>query len=284
MSLLNLHDCTSHGSIRSRVGAGLVALALVVSFGAASCVDDDEGEPPSDFETATLNIEATNTALDGIAPLIIEDADGTDITLTNAQINIERIQLGLPENVTCADLSGVIVSPLICDTRNFEDAGQLVIQGPIVHSLTTGASAPAISTFQIPAIDYTDVTVAVGVARQDEVADSDLGGNTLILDGDFEVEQQKLQLFTELSFRTDARALLGGADGDDNDANHTIVLQLDVADWFENIPLTSCLEDADLKPQGNLVILDEDATGECAGVEQTFAASFEDSLQVMIVE
>ena len=71
---------------------------------------------------------------------------------------------------------------------------------------------------------------------------------------------------------------LGGVSVQEGVGNEVLLL-LDVADWFSQLPLTECLDDGDLELTGGALVLADDAGG-CSDIENTIKDAIKDSGQL----
>lgn len=272
---------------RGRVGrpfTAWVGALLVVGLFATACGDDDDDDNGTDDGEAQLEFGLTSSASPDTDRLDFEDFEGTVYSLTSARVSVDQIELQLPDGVGCDDVEDQLVDPVSCDEGvPVVEADELVIDGPFVIDLVDGSTTPDLGDIRIPALSYEEVDVEVReLAEDDDVLDSDdvLIDNTIVAVADFEFDNSKRQLDMRFGFDGEATG------GDDVDfaleRDDTLVVQFDVALWLRNTPVTTCLEQGDLKAQDGRVILDEDASGACDGVEGQFEDNWEDSIEVVI--
>jgi hypothetical protein len=259
----------------------LFGAALVVGMFAAGCGDDDVDQA-RDFGNASLALQATSE-LGGDDSLEVVDANGTVFTMTDAWVVIEQIELDLPSGLECDDILNSLDPRIECRGDDlFEGEDELEIDGPFVVNLRTGESSPSLADLQIPAINYEEIDVEVNDLDQDDdvvISDARIIGNTVLGLADFEFDGQKRELQLEMSFDTEAKT------GENQNINlqdgGTLVLEFDVTNWLVDIPITQCLQEADLKSQDGRVVVDDDVSGECDDAEADFEDNFEDSLNVL---
>lgn len=260
---------------------------LVAGLLATGCGDDNgDGGTQQDFGSAQLQLEAVSSTGNMSKLLEFQDPAGTLYTLTSLRVAVEEIELDLPDGVSCGDFEGDLSPRLQCnDDGLIGGEDQLKVKGPFVIDVLQGTTSPDISELVVPAVDYTQVDLEVDTARvEDQTVDieDDIIDQTVVAFADFEFENQKRELKLEFSFKAEAKASANGDTPLQVDSGDTIVLQLDVANWLTDIPVTGCLQTGDLKPQGGQVVIDDEAIGDCADAEAEFESNFEDSLRVEI--
>jgi hypothetical protein len=285
MSLVStLRSCIAsrRGRLSRPIKAWLGAM-MVVGLCASACNDDDDDNGTAEGE-AQLEFGLTSSTSPDADRFDFEDADGTVYSLTSARLSVDQIELQLPDGVGCDDVEDQLADPVECDEGvPGVEADELIIDGPFVIDLVEGTTTPDLGDIVIPALEYEEVDVEVTeIGDDDDVLDSDdeLIDNTIVAVSDFEFENSKREL--DMRFGFDGEAT-GGDDVDFNlERGDTLVVQFDVGLWLRDTPVTSCLEQGDLKAQNGRVILDEDASGACDGVEGQFEDNWEDSIEVVI--
>lgn len=257
---------------------------LVVGLFVTACGDDDDNGDDTDDGEATLAFGLTSSASMNNDRLEFEDFEGAVYSLTSARLSVDQIELQLPDGVGCDDVDDQVADPVSCDAGvPVAEADELVIDGPFVIDLVDGTTTPDLGDIEIPVLSYEEVDVEVSeLGEDDDILDSDdaLIDNTIIAVADFEFENSKRQL--DMRFGFDGEAT-GGADVDFSlEPGDTLVVQFDVARWLHRTPVTTCLEQGDLKAQNGTVVLDEEASGACEGVEGQFENNWEDSIELVI--
>jgi hypothetical protein len=255
--------------------------ALALGVIATGCGADDDTVLGQDFGTASLALQATSE-MGADDTFEIEDPNGTAYTITDAFLVIEQIELDLPEGIDCGDLEDELDARIDCQGDDlFDGENELEIDGPFVLNLRTGQMSPSLIDLPIPAINYEEIDVEVNDLDEDDdvtVTDDRIIGNTVLGLADFEFDGQKRELQLEMSFDTEAKA--GGDQAINLQDGDTLELVFDVSNWLDNIPVTQCLQDADLKSQDGRVVVDDDVRGDCDGAEGEFEENFENSFDV----
>lgn len=284
MSLLDRLRCWT-ASAGGRPASVWLSAAMVVGALGAGCGDDDPSGTPRTFGTASLALEATSTL--GTAERIeLQDPQGTTYTITELWVAIDEIELDLPDDLDCDDVEDQIGGRVECDDGLLEgEDDEIKIEGKIAFNLLTGETVPDISTLRIPALNYDEVDLEVNNidSDQDEFP-AFIRGETVRLLADFERNNSKEELDARFSFDTEAKFGEGMDEEflfDLNDGD-TLVLRLDVSNWFNDVRITQCLDDGDLKSASGRVVVDDDVSGACSDAEGEFETNFEESLRVVV--
>ncbi|QDG51618.1 hypothetical protein FIV42_12930 [Persicimonas caeni] len=258
----------------------------MASWLAAGCGDNGDGDSPQEFGTAQVRLEAMSSTNTMANQLEFEDPSGTLYSMTSLTIAVEELEFDLPANISCGDIGGEFDARVQCDDDGaLGGEDQIKIDGPFVFNVLEGTSTPDLSTIRIPAIGYTTVDLEVDTARIEDNTvprDADIIDHTVVAFSDFEFMNSKRELMLDFSFKAEAKASADDlpqaavADGG------TLVLQLDVANWLDSIPVTDCLMAGSLKSRDGLVTLDDEAIDDCGDAEAQFESNFEDSLRLKI--
>ncbi|QDG51619.1 hypothetical protein FIV42_12935 [Persicimonas caeni] len=259
--------------------------ALVVGMFAAGCGDDDD-DAQQDFGSINLALAATSDM--GTADRIeLQDPQGTTYTITELWVAIDEIELDLPDGVDCDDVEDQISGRVECDEGELEgEDDEIKVEGKIAVNLLTGETVPDISGLTIPALSYDEIDLEVNNIDddQDEFPQF-IRGETVRMLADFERNNTKQELDARFSFDTEAKYGEGQDEEGLLDAlrdGDTLVLRLDVTNWFNDVRITQCLADGDLKSANGRVVVDDDVGGECSDAEGEFETNFEESLLVGI--
>jgi len=181
------------------------------------------------------------------------DAQGTQLSLTLAQINVGKIEFDAPGTKPCAEAdfsnSGLSVR---CD------GAKIRIEGPILVDLMTGTSQPSLENLVIPAGIYKRIDV-----RFEQLKGGDV---TLTASGEIAYRQMPTPYDLALKFNEDARFESPGGITITEDAGEQVLLELDVRRWFSALPLTDCLDDGDLMIEGGRIAI-RDKGSKCGMVE-----------------
>lgn len=267
-----------------RIGPLHAGLGAVLVVGGLTAGCGDNGDTPRDYGTAEVRLEATSEMGTPGSRIEFQDSSGTTFTLTSLRLAVEEIELDMPANISCGDILGRFDPRVQCDDDGaLGGEDQIKIDGPFVIDVLEGTSTPDLSQLRVPAIGYTTIDLEVDTARAEDDLVSiqdDIIDNTVILRADFEFENQKRELLLEFSFKAEAKTSADDlADGAVEDGG-VLVLQLDVTNWLDSIPVTDCLISGALKPRDGVVELGEDGVDGCENAENAFESNFQDSLRL----
>ena len=202
------------------------------------------------------------TAFESEPPLGFRSSDGVEFIMTQARIHLRDIRLDLPQGTSCADVVGLSAG---IECKGSGSSNTLVITGPIIVDLTTGASTPNLLTVKIPAGTYKRIDFRMDEARGDEVAfDEPLIGYTMRVGANF-VEPPNKTLDIRLKFSEDAR--FESDAGVKVPEGGVLISLLNPAVWLEGLPIGTCLQRGDVAFDGNVLRLDDRASGACSGAE-----------------
>lgn len=228
---------------------------------------------------------ALNAYLRGIAepaPVVaptFQSSDGVRFTLTQARIHLRDIQLDLPKGTACEDVSGLVSG---AECKAADDSKTLVVAGPIVADLMTGATTPDLSGVVIPAGTYKRIDFRLEEAKSGEVAAGEpLIGYSLLVGADF-ADQAGKKLEMRLKFSEDAR--FESDAGVEVPEGGTLIAMLNPAVWLNGLPLGSCIEKGDVTTEGDTVRIDDRAEGDCSGAEDTVKRNIKTSGDLQKVE
>lgn len=262
-------------------------LASSVGCGLDDTVDIDD----SDFDPgqATFALESTSSLSHSSEDLTFADSNGTVYTVTESRLVVQEIEMELPNFIDCTDIEAQLAPEVKCDSAfddetDFSDddisnSAELKIEGPFVLDLVSGELNPPLGEIRIPAVTYQEVDVEFekatsttrGVSSGDEII-----GNSWIVRAEFQDEkggERNLVMRVGFSGEIDVEP----DRGINVPEGSRVTFTFDVARWLENIPLTSCLRDGDLKTSGQQVLVTNSTdSGECLNMK----ARLENTLKV----
>ncbi|MBN1206483.1 MAG: hypothetical protein JXB05_16470 [Myxococcaceae bacterium] len=204
-------------------------------------------------------------AAEATVPPTFQSSDGTKFTLTQARIHLRDIRLDLPQGTKCADVRGLMTGAECKGGDTGSGSGTLVVSGPIVADLMTGATTPDLSGLVLPAGAYKRIDFRLEEAHADELpAGEPLIGYSMKVSADFS-EQAGKKLELALKFSEDAR--FESATGVEVPEGGTLIAMLQPSKWLAELPLSSCIQKGDVAFEGDTLLIDERAKGECSGAE-----------------
>ncbi len=191
--------------------------------------------------------------------------DGTVFTLTQARIHLRDIRLDLPKGTKCEDVSGLLSG---AECKGSDDSKTILVPGPIVVDLMTGATMPDLSGLRIPAGTYKRIDFRLEEAKSDEVgATEPLLGYSFLARADFTQDGAARTLELLFKFSEDAR--FESATGVEVPEGGSLIAFLKPAVWLEGLPLGECVRDGDLEVANGTVRIDGKAGGKCGDAEGT---------------
>lgn len=253
----------------------ILAAALLTT---TACSDSSGGDREAvsmqlALTASTPPAEAAPGALGGT------DAQGNALMIENAVAHVRHIELDLPADRSCAELSGFDFQPPVrCDGDGADDdadssADKIVIEGPFVVDLVAGTAQPSLDALTLPAGTYERVDVRFDHA---EDATETLGDDTLVADGRYNASAQALAFELRLRFNEDARFETERGVEVGGDTGNEILLWLDVSEWFSALPITQCIEDGDLTIEQGTLRIDEDSS-DCSDIENELKNAIKNS-------
>lgn len=263
-----------------------LALAFIATGTLAACGDDDDPGATQDFGELSLALEANSSFAEQPDLLEFSDPNGTVYTLTSARLVIEEIDFELPDGIECGDVEDQLSGRVECDSDVLQE-DEIQVGGPFIFDLVTGESTPSLANVTIPAIDYVEIDVhSKPLEEEDDLVGTNdrLLEESIVFEADFEFEGNKRELLGVFSFDEEAVVQTGDEDmGFDIRDGDTLVLAFDLANWLDEIPVTQCLRDGDLKSADGRVLIDEDVSGECDAAGDDFEENWEDSLSPFLL-
>lgn len=250
-------------------------LILSAAMTAAACVDTGTtgthvGNPGNIGFTVSSALSATPQE----TQLRFKDDSAVTYTLTQARAHLRRVELYLPNGVSCQDVASLLTS---ASQRCAEDDDKLQIEGPFILDLLTGESSPSLSALPIPPLAYPRIDYRFDDADAGAVPATDpLSGNSLNVIATFEHQGSPATLTIQLKFNEDARV--------ENGASLALAEQgrldvdFDIAQWLNAAPIAQCLNDGDLQLQGQQLSITDDT--DCDGLEDTLKDNIKDSARL----
>lgn len=227
-------------------------LWILGCVGLAACANSGT-ETGNAFEIAVPAISSEDPV-----DLIGLDAQGSDLLVETARASVRRIDFEIPAPFTCDQHA--FDAPVTCD-----DAGATIrVHGPYVLDLVEIRSTPSLTNLSVPRLPYDRVDVRFQESDAlDELLDpgDPLLTHTLRVTGQMDYNGP-INFELTLDFTEDARF-----DGQDVDTLR-VLLELDVAQWFDTAPITQCLDDGDLVVNAGTVLI-ADSTGGCSDIENS---------------
>ena len=213
------------------------------------------------------------SATSGTQPLVASppaaDLQGTEFSLSTVRAYVRHVEFDLPSGTVCADVEDAVDPTTLCNDSGSSGSSTITLEGPFVFDLLNKTSTPPLDTIQLPAATYKRIDVRFDDALVSDglVTSTDpLADNTLVAAGDFTYNGTAHTFDLALKFNEDARfESVDGVTLEENLAA-TILLNLDVDDWFSATPITQCIDDGDLTLTGTHLLI-EDSSGGCSGIE-----------------
>lgn len=250
--------------------AAAVGLTACVGDGAALRFSANEARAQAS-RVLVQGAEATATP----APSF-RSSDGLVFTLTEARISLRDIRLDLPQGTRCSEVSGLLAGATCKDN---DSSGTVVVPGPIVVDLMTGATTPDLSGLRLPSGNYQRIDFRLEEARANEVASGEpLVGYSLLARASFTRDGAPHTLELQLKFSEDAR--FQSANGVAVDADTALLALLQPQAWLDGLPVDTCLSKGDLQLSGDVLRLDDQARGDCGDAENRVKTNIKNSGQL----
>lgn len=181
--------------------------------GAGSSGSSDPSDPTNldgDAAPVTLSLQATSGSLGGalVKALGLETSDdaGSAFDITSAWVNVDKIEIKLPDGVRCADVDFTLSDLATCENEAEDDSDddaeedeaedgddndaatlvkaeetgddedgdgdddgeEIEIRGPFIFNLLTGESFPDIGTIEIPSGIVKEIEIKIDDVEEDE--------------------------------------------------------------------------------------------------------------------
>lgn len=223
-----------------------VSLALALGLSACSTLGSANGLGLLDVQFALSSSQTARAA--GVDAV---DADGAPVTVEGGTLHLERIDFHLPAGGTCDP--ALLDAPVVCDLADDPGEGDTVrIEGPITVDLANGETVPALQDLTVPAGTYESIRLRLD-------ADSSPDGLSITAFGTVDAGTGPQPWSLGLELDEDARfEAVGGVVVDDAT---TATVLLDVAVWFAELPVTTCLADGLLAEEADGTLRLDDSAG-----------------------
>lgn len=203
-------------------------------------------------------------------------SDGIVFTLTEARIHLKDIRLDLPQGTKCGEVSGLLAG---ATCKGSDSSGTVVVPGPIVVDLMTGATTPDLSGLRLPAGNYKRIDFRLEEAKAAEVASGEpLVGYSLLVKASFTQDNASNTLDLKLKFSEDAR--FESPNGVAVDADTALLALLQPQAWLDGLPVATCLSKGDLQISSNVLRIDDQAKGDCGDAENRVKTNIKNSGQL----
>lgn len=253
----------------ARVSA--LAAVLVVS-GCAGDTTDPDGPSAGTHIGNPGSLGFRTSALESVGSpesQVVSDPDGIDFHLTEVRVGIRDVELDLPLGVACAELEADIVGGRCSDIER-----KIIFSGPFVADLLTGETTPSLDAARIPALAYPRIDYRIDDVSGLEAGDP-LAGNSFLARADFEANDGALmELLIVLDFSEDIR--IENAAGVALPPDGTLTVAFDTTGWLSGLPIARCVDDGELRIEGDRAVIDEDAD-DCGDAENTIRDNIERS-------
>jgi hypothetical protein len=222
----------------------------------------------SQVRTASVHLQGAQATDTSTAPPTFTSSDGITFTLTDARIHLKDIRLDLPQGTKCAEVRGLLSGATCKGGDSGSGSGTVVVPGPILVDLMTGATQPDLSTLRLPAGTYKRIDFRLEEAKAGEVPSTEpLVGYSLRVKAGFTHDSTPSTLELNLKFSEDAR--FESSTGVEVGADDALLALLQPQVWLEGLPVATCLQKGDLVMSNNVLLIDARAKGDCSGAEET---------------
>lgn len=236
-------------------GGGGGEASLRFSANPAVVSGQSAAQQPSALSTQTQQTAAT-----------FQSSDGLTFTLREAYVHLRDIRLDLPKGSDCGAALASVSGAECKSSTSGDDSKTLVVAGPLVVNLMTGATTPDISGLRIPAGTYKRIDFRLTDAGAG-VTPAALVGSAFHLQADFTHEGAPAVLDVRLDFEEDARfESPTGVEVGNGDKDSLLVLMKPQV-WLQGLPVGSCLQKGNVTVEAGVLRLDEKAGGDCSEAE-----------------
>jgi hypothetical protein len=257
-------------SLRQSLLCATLALTACGGEGASLRFSVREGQA----QAASALVAAAESPAPPAAPTF--SSGDLTFTLSEARIHLKDIRLDLPQGTQCNDVSGLLSGATCQGGESGSGSGTLVVPGPIVVDLMTGATTPDLSGLRLPAGTYKRIDFRLEEAKAGEVASNEpLVGYSLRVKASFTRDGAANTLDLQLKFSEDAR--FQSATGVEVGENDALLALLKPQAWLEGLPVASCLQTGDLQISNNVLRLDDRARGACGDAENLVKTNIKNS-------
>jgi hypothetical protein len=221
----------------------------------------EQGVHAHSFEAHAQKAVATSS----VAAPTFQSSDGMQFSLTQARIHLRDIRLDLPQGSKCEEVRGLISGAECKGSEAGSGSNTIVVRGPIVADLMTGTTTPDLSGLVLPAGTYKRIDFRFEEGHSDELpAGEPIIGYSLLVGAHF-TEQAGKRLELRLKFSEDAR--FESAIGVEVPEGGSLIAMLNPSVWLNGLPLGRCLQKGEVAFEGDIMRIDDRASGECSGAE-----------------
>ncbi len=218
------------------------------------------------------------------AALVVADSGGTGFDLDQAWIAIEKVEVHLPDGVSCDSLDITLPPGAECEVEIEVDEGdEIQFNGPFYYNLLSGEATPDLSSVILPSglvkrvdlkLDDPDEGIVLPSGVPDELKEhSVFFAGALMLDAGDTDFIMLLDDDKEIRFESATGATISEA----LDVNE-LLLTLDIGQWLQGVDIQSCVDSGDiLSIDGTLVISKDTTENECGNIDDIIADNIEDS-------
>jgi hypothetical protein len=211
----------------------------------------------------------------------------TGLDVQKAYLNVQKIELWLPEGQKCLDVDDVMANTSIAceDAARYEDddeneAGEsegdkYEITGPFVFDLITGQSTPAIQDLQIPSGVYKRVRLTADVYTGSEFPE--LTGKSISMEGQIEVASILRTLTFEINSTEDIDVRNDAGFEVKEGGINSIVTTVNLEALFGAYNVAQCILEGDLvelSPNNYSISESNEAAGSCEDILENFEEDF----------
>lgn len=255
---------------------------LVVMMGLLfACGDATEAQLNGDPSQTTLGMKISTVA-NSTNGLVQGLVTSDQLNLIEAFACIEKIELELPEGLSCEDAGFVSQYGLACEEETEEEDGETYVEskikayGPFEINLLTGESSPSLADLQIPSGTYREIEFEFKgeCSFGDEVSLVLAGTATDALDA---THSFRMELEYDEELEIESMTEIDVLEDQTNEVFATLVVE----DWFVNADWVGCIEDGNLTADGEGVfVIDEntEGDGECEDIYEDILDGIEDAL------
>ena len=271
-----------------------------------------DGDPAAVSISLRLTQGSLGSALTQALSLETSDEGGASLNVTDAWVNVESIELKLPDGMTCADVDITLPDFATCENEGEDDSddaaddsddtaddsddeddtqalssldeqegAEIEFEGPFVVDLINGTVTPSLDDLVVPSGIIRRIDVKIDDTEEDAVlpdgAPATLLGNSLAASGTVTLNGVDTPFSMAFDFGEEMRFedLTGLTVSEAVDVNQ-IILSFDVDAWFSGIDIQSCVDDDELDISNGVILLDE-GSGDCSDIENTIKDNVKDS-------
>lgn len=182
-----------------------------------------------------LEVRATRAGLAAGEPLEVQDAGGSTVVITEARIAVKEIRLELPAGTRCTDVEAEVGGGAECkgedEAEEHDDSDEeILVRGPFVVDLVTGASTPDLSAVRVPDLPYDEVEIRLEESGQ-------LDGASWVMSGTVDGQPLSVRLKFDEDIEIEQPGGVRVVEG------APLLVEFDTSRWFEALSLSSCVAD-----------------------------------------